>query len=453
MEPLTNRHPGYGARLVLAGCVLALLGTVAAAPRPPAARKLETLCTQAGLWSLTPDAFMTAAHPLGFRWTDAQKGGALASGAGLEFAGCPATEARADFEAGKLASLQIMLYARAAAGALNQFQFDEQLEQTRRELAAWAGSAPLPLPDLSGPARTKIQRVAWTNAPTRLELEWSALKPQIFEGKKLDFRADFIRLRLLSAAPTPAGSAAAATRPHTAAELKARVQRAENGDVLLGEMPMVLMGPKSNPLSVTAERTLRYFGVNFDQYQAGQVSDSFASATGNNITGLRDSLKKIAQKFGLRLVVLQDLEFRDFQRVVQDYNHAAIAAHESKVTLEAAGNDLCRLYWNMNLDILRTAKLKHSVEFARFKTEVAKQIELGVPLIWHVMMGKIPEPDLKVSGSCVFLPRLIIGYNAKTGEVLLTDGFGAGHELKRMKWEDAWAIGLSLYVIKPNTLP
>ena len=317
--------------------------------------------------------------------------------------------------------------------------------------AGLAVSAPLPLPDLSGPAHTKLQRVAWTNAPTRLELEWSALKPQIFDGKKLEFRADFIRLRLLSSSAAPAG--AAAGRPHTAAELKARVKRAENGDVLLGEMPMVLMGPKSNPLSVTAERTLRYFGVNFDQYQAGQVSDSFASATGNNITGLRDSLKKIAQKCGLRLVVLQDLEFRDFQRVVQDYNHAALAAHESKVTLEAAGNDLCRLYWNMNLDTLRTAKLKHTVDFARFKTEVAKQIELGVPLIWHVMMGKIPEPDLQVSGSCVFLPRLIIGYNAKTGEVLLTDGFGAGHELKRLKWEDAWAIGLSLYVIKPNTLP
>ncbi len=441
----------FSARVALAVLCLALLPAWGA-PKPPAARKLEALCAQPRLWALTPDEFMAAAHKLGFGWTDAQKGGALAGGAGLEFAGCKATEARATFEGGKLASLLIMLYGRAESGAVNQFQFDEMLEQTRKDLAAWAGSAPLPLPDISGPARSKIQHVAWTNAPTRLELEWSALKPQVFEGKKLEFRADYIRLRLLSAAAVPA-SGTAAVKPRGAADLKARLKREANGDVLLGEVPMVQMGPKSNPLSVTAERVLRYFGLNFDQYQAGQVSDSFATATGNNVTGLRDSLKKIAQKFGLRLIVLQDLEIRDFQRLVQDYNHAALAAHESKVTLEAAGNDICRLYWNMNMDVLRTAKLKRTVDFARFKTEVSKQIELGVPLIWHVMMGKVPEKDLNVSGSCVFLPRLIIGYNAKTGELLLSDGFGAGHELKRMKWEDAWAIGLSLYVIKPNSLP
>lgn len=441
----------YRARLLAAGLVLALLPAWAA-PKPPAARPLETLCAQPGLWTMTPDEFMTAAHKLGFGWTDAQKDGALASGAGLEFAGRKATEARAAFEGGKLASLQIMLFARAESGPLNQLQFDEWLAQSKQGVAAWAGSAPLPLPDSSGPARSKIQHCVWTNVPTRLELEWSALKPQVFEGKKLEFRADFIRLRLLSAAAASSGSTAAA-RPHTAVELKARLKHEENGDVLLGNMPMVQMGPKSNPLSVTTERVLRYFGVNFDQYQAGQVGDSFAAATGNNVTGLRDALKKIAQKFGLRFVVLQDLEIRDFQRLVQDYNHAALTAHAGKVTLEAADNDLGRLYWNMNLEVLRTAKLKHTADFARFKSEVTRQIDLGVPLIWHVMMGKVPEPGLNVTGSCVFLPRLIIGYNATTGELLLSDGFGAGHELKRMKWEDAWAIGLSLYVIKPNDHP
>ncbi len=447
-----NSLKRYSVRLALAGLAAALL-SAEAAPKPPAVRKLDPLGTQPNLWALGPNDFMAVAHKLGFGWTDAQQGGALAGGAGLEFAGCKATEARASFEGGKLASLQIMLYARAESGAINTFQFDEQVEQARRALSAAAGSAPLPLPEISGPARTKIQHVAWTNGPTRIELEWSALKPQVFEGRKLEFRADFIRVRLLPAATPAGGGTIAAARPRTAAELKARLKREGNGDVLLGEVPMVQLGPKSNPLSVITERTLRYFGVNFDQYQAGQVGDSFAAATGNNVTGLRDSLKKIAQKFGLRLVVLQDLEFRDFQRLVQDYNHTAVAAHESKVTLEAAGNDVCRLYWNMNLDLLRTAKIKHTADFTRFKAEVTKQIELGVPLIWHVMMGKIPEPGLNVTGSCVFLPRLIVGYNAKTGELLLSDGFGVGNECKRIKWEDAWAIGLSLYVIKPASLP
>ena len=437
--------------------LLAVLACVAvnAAPKPPAARKLETLCEQPNLWSQSPDEFMTVAHKLGFGWTDVQKGGALANGAGLEFAGRKATEARATFEGGKLANVQIMLYARADSGAINQFQFDDMLEAAKKDLAAWAGQAPLPLPDVAGPARSKIQHVAWTNAPTRVELEWSALKPQMFEGKKLEFRADFIRVRLLAAGVTPAvGGAAAAAKPRTAADYKARVKHEENGDVVLGEVPMVQSGPKSNPLSIATERVLRYFGQNFDQYQAGQVSDSFASATGNNVTGFRDALKKIAQKLGLRLVVLQEIEVRDFQRLVQDYNHAAVAAHESKTSLEANANDFGRLYWNMNLAVLRTAKLKHTTEYARFKSDVTKQIEGGVPLIWHVMMGKVPEPGLGVTGnSCLVMPRLIIGYNNKTGELLLSDSFGVGREVSRLKWEDAWTIGLSLYVIKPNTLP
>jgi hypothetical protein len=402
---------------------------------------------------MSQDEFEQVAHSLGFLWSDLQRGGALTGGEGLQFAGLKAHEARVTFEGGKPAHLLTMFYSRAESGAINQFQFDEMLEKTRRELATWAGGAPLALPDLVGPARTKIQRCVWTNATTRTELEWSAMKAQVLEGRKLDFRADFIRLRQSSATAAPTAASGASTKPRTAAELKARIKREANGDVLLSDVPMVMGSAKGSPLSATTERILRYYGLNFDQYQVGQVSDSLAAASGNSFNSLRDSLKKIAQKLGLRLVVVQDIEQRDFQRLVQDYNHAAIAAHVSKVAADMNNLDICRLYWNMDLDVLRTAKGKRTVDFNRFKTEVGKSIDAGIPLIWHCMMGKVPEAGLSVSGSCVFLPRLLIGYNPKTGELLLTDGMGAGHELKRMKWEDAWAIGLSLYILKPANLP
>ncbi len=440
-------------QLVCRACCSVLLTflAVVAAPKPAAPpRQLETLCAWPNLWTMNQDAFQQVAHSLGFLWSDVQRGQALTGGEGLQFAGLKSHEARATFEGGRLAHLVVMFYGRAESGAINPFQFEEQLERAQKELSAWAGQAALPLPDLPGPARTKVQRCAWTNATTRTELEWSALKAQVLEGRKLDFRADFIRLRQTPAAGVPA--AASAAKPRTAADLKARIKREANGDVLL-EVPMVMGSAKGSPLSATTERVLRYYGLNFDQYQVGQVSDSLAAASGNSFNSLRDSLKKIAQKLGLRLVVVQDIEQRDFQRLVQDYNHAATAAKLTKVSLESAGNDICRLYWNMDLDLLRTAKAKRTVDFNRFKGEVSKSVEAGVPLIWHCMMGKVPEEGLNVTGSCVFLPRLLIGYNTKTGAVLLTDGFGAGHELKRLKWEDAWAIGLSLFILKPNHLP
>ena len=46
--------------------------------------------------------------------------------------------------------------------------------------------------------------------------------------------------------------------------------------------------------------------------------------------------------------------------------------------------------------------------------------------------------------------RLIIGYNDKTKEVLYTDSWGAGHELKRMPEDWAWTITTSSMFIKPR---
>jgi hypothetical protein len=45
--------------------------------------------------------------------------------------------------------------------------------------------------------------------------------------------------------------------------------------------------------------------------------------------------------------------------------------------------------------------------------------------------------------------RLIIGYNTKTQEILYTDSWGEGHELKHMKADDAWTITSTLTVIEP----
>ena len=45
--------------------------------------------------------------------------------------------------------------------------------------------------------------------------------------------------------------------------------------------------------------------------------------------------------------------------------------------------------------------------------------------------------------------RLIIGYNAKTKEILYSDSWGAGHELKRMPEDWAFAITHDAFYLKP----
>ena len=45
--------------------------------------------------------------------------------------------------------------------------------------------------------------------------------------------------------------------------------------------------------------------------------------------------------------------------------------------------------------------------------------------------------------------RLIIGNNAKTHEILYTDSWGPGHELKRMPEDRAFAITHDAFFLKP----
>ena len=51
--------------------------------------------------------------------------------------------------------------------------------------------------------------------------------------------------------------------------------------------------------------------------------------------------------------------------------------------------------------------------------------------------------------------RLIIGYNEDRGEVLYSDSWGEGHELKRMDGLDALSITTGMYYLtdKPQANP
>ena len=71
----------------------------------------------------------------------------------------------------------------------------------------------------------------------------------------------------------------------------------------------------------------------------------------------------------------------------------------------------------------------------------------GTPLLWTVHLGIIEDKNLPQSSGGHM--RLIIGYNAKTNDILFTDSWGAGHELKRMSAVDAWTITTGLMKIEP----
>ena len=77
-------------------------------------------------------------------------------------------------------------------------------------------------------------------------------------------------------------------------------------------------------------------------------------------------------------------------------------------------------------------------------------LELGIErgLQLPQMLCVLPESNVhaeKASGHM----RLIIGYGEKSHEILYSDSWGLGHELKRMPVPDAWTITTGLATIEP----
>ena len=99
----------------------------------------------------------------------------------------------------------------------------------------------------------------------------------------------------------------------------------------------------------------------------------------------------------------------------------------------------------MDLEILKEGKGRGTARDG-FVRDVKEKINKGVPLLWAVVLGKVKEGKLpQMLGGHM---RLIIGYNDKTNEILYSDTWGAGHELKRMSVDDAWAITLLVYTLE-----
>ena len=105
----------------------------------------------------------------------------------------------------------------------------------------------------------------------------------------------------------------------------------------------------------------------------------------------------------------------------------------------------------MDPEVLKEMKVNgaQKSKFTKFKKDLHEQILKGIPIIWSVKLGVYPEPGLLQEGG--YHMRLIIGYNDKKNEILYTDSWGAGHELKRMPVEWAWTITRCTMYMKPLT--
>ncbi len=202
------------------------------------------------------------------------------------------------------------------------------------------------------------------------------------------------------------------------AQAAANLQKRENGDVVIDDIPMVDQGPKGYCVPATAERAMRYLGVPADMYV-------LAMAGGTNIGG------------GTSVNALLGGVGRDIKRKGRSFDQwngqmklKDLAKHIDKgipIIWSMYSSDA----WNETADE-RTKKRRDLTDWTAWKNEMTEASKNA---------ALVKDRD---SAHVV----LIIGYNADSGEIAFSDSWGERFKERWMTLTEAELVSQgSFYVV------
>ena len=392
-----------------------------ATPNFVCACDLDFLLNMRSLWEMPPEAldqaFVTPGFkkPLFFQWLSTSKDRARFSRKPYSntttdltlFAGqVHVGETTIDFQNGKVSAVSITVWDRAdlAKDPASAGYADKAFD------LCYAGLNAV----LKVSHRTQsLNRVRWTqNDSSSVELERSAV---------------FVRIRL-----TPSitrdwnyGRAIPAQKniKYEPPFLYKNVKYAANGDIYIHGIPMVDQGLKGYCLLAACQRLFEYFNMPIDEHDMALLTNTKAEG-GTSPEAMRQALSKMTLSTRLSKFRLKSIWSKKYEK-----NEA-----------------------ELDIDLVR------------------KYVDVGIPLLWGLYLGYPEDPPL--SAKLQIIPplrserarmargtsgannlnhhsRVIIGYNLTKNQILFSDSWGAGHELKRMSTRDAANATSSLYVIEP----
>lgn len=407
------------------------------------------LAPVAPFWNWSPETFERETRAAGFRWMEGNVAARAAPPRGTFF-GKPAYEAVVRFQNGTPNHFTVSYFNRGDSDrALNEPDFQQLVRELSSTLSQRLGTHPMPLNHTSNRAGVRDGGQVWQLGTHRFELTFSHTPPRREGGRNVPFRAEYVQLIVSTFRPGDI-PAHANTRVNVY-EVRANVQRdPQTGDVWIANVPMVDQGPKGYCAAATAERVMRYFGQDVDQHQIAQIANT-TSGGGTSFDDFKTALQAIARQYNYSFNTHIDWSFRDFQQKLDHYNRVARSKGEPLVEIRRGQPvNITMLYGSMRPDTLVESRQRRRADFNRFEERVRRYVDGGCPLIWGVMLGVVPERGIpQTAGGHL---RLIIGYNTQTREILFSDSWGRGHELKRMGIEEAFAITTALYSLEPRGL-
>ena len=404
---------------------------------------LDPLLQQQDLWGpVTPD-FSTAFKAMGFRWISSAQDTAQSVKNGLSLFNISVNQALVRFSQGKPKEIDVLFYNRGDAGELTKSEFEALKQRCVSAITAFTKVNPTERGrDPTNAVRATGQ--VWLTGASQFLLEDSFTKTV-----EIPFRAEFIRLTVTPLEKPKGLLEQSLTEFHSSSEKFSPVDHVKtlpNGDVYIEGIPMVDQGEKGYCVVASAERVIRYYGGKADEHELAEIANSSAEK-GTSVAAMLDSLKKLSQRLRIKVRTIDDIDGKGFENMVTEYNRAAQRGKRAQQVNAAGEDSLTELFEKMDPEILREARTKNPSGMDRFFRLVQTHINQGIPPLWSVMIGILKEPkDPKGFGGHM---RLIIGYNEKTKEIIYSDSWGMGHEMKRMPLSDAWTITMGLDAIEP----
>ncbi len=409
--------------------------------------RLEDAISLPELWETTIEAVVEsqAGNTLGLAWTSEARDAARAARPLLFYLGVPAQELLLRAEQGIVKEATLIFFARGNwwAKLIGKQEFDDRVRSIVAALNNRTGrEAEQPGRDPSNVASAYV--LHWSGSDASYELIYN------FQKSRQLFLPEFIRLEIRP--PVTGTKPLVQVKPGTTlarglerAE-RASVRRDANGDVWLEDVPMVDQGERGYCVVASAERVLRYYGVETDQHELAQIAGAHAFF-GTDPMVMNEALRKVSARLKVRPREIVTMDFRDFERIYNNYNRVAKTMKKRQAAYEGAS--VLTAYADYSIEVLRQSRARDRNDFSKFVTAISENIERRIPLLWSVQLGIVKEPEIpQAAGGHM---RLIIGYNPKTREILYSDSWGAGHELKRMDLADGWAITTGLSILEPKT--
>jgi len=434
------------------------LGAASAQDAAAPARPLDELVAGETSWQMNTTQFEEKFAKSRFDWLSEKKDQARFFGPGLTLweGSLKLNEAIVEFSTeGMPAKLTFSIYNRGDSETLihTRDQLEKRITELREGITKRLGVA------ATERGKDKSSAVAaegfvWMKAPSAYLLEYSYQREM--KSRDIPFRAEFIRLRVANVGAggrnaVAATSTAGSTAPVGRSSLVANVKRDEaSGDVVITNVPMVDQGPKGYCAVATAERVFKYYGIPVDQHEMAQVADT-SDGGGTSPDKMLEALTKLEGRMGVSVRTLEEWNMKKFMDKVGDYNKEAKKAKKPEVDASPRGNVIYvnEIIGQMDGEILKISRTERDRSgFGKFQRTIASLIDQGIPLMWGVTLGLLPEKEIpQADGGHM---RLIIGYNVKTNEALYSDSWGAEHALKRMPLANAYTITDGLYYMQPR---